>query len=116
MGGAKQWKTTFLAALGIALTKWGKGWNVVGADEALNKLISLTTPLTHEHAFPLATSGIEGFRWLLVGRVTRTISRWFRTERYEETVKIFLDLADPSGEIAGPSRADRGERGPIDNL
>ena len=117
-GAPSSGKTTFLAALSIALTKWGKGWNVVGADEASsNKLIALTTPLTHEHAFPLATSGIEGFRWLLVGRITRTISRWFRTERYEETVKIFLDLADPAGEIAGPSRAERGERVDlIDNL
>ena len=34
-------KTTFLAALNIALTRWGKDWKVIGADEAsTQKLIS----------------------------------------------------------------------------
>ncbi len=117
-GAPSSGKTTFLAALSIALTRWGRDWKVIGADEAsVEMLIKLTTPLLREHAFPPATSGIEAFRWLLVGQVTRTIPRRFRTERYEEIVQIGLDLADPSGEIAGPEWTTLGERGElIDNL
>jgi hypothetical protein len=117
-GAPSSGKTTFLAALSIALTRRGKDWKVVGSDKAsADKLIALTTPLTREHAFPLATSGIEAFRWQLVGQVQRTIPRMFRTERYEETIRIGLDLADPSGEIAGPERTEGGERVElIDNL
>ena len=104
-------KTTFLAALNIALTRWGKDWKVIGADEAsTQKLITLTTTLTRDRAFPEATSGIEGFRWLLVGEVGRSRSKFFRSESYTETVRIALDLADPSGEIAAPEMAERGQR------
>jgi hypothetical protein len=104
-------KTTFLAALNIALTRWGRDWKVIGADEAsTQKLISLTTSLTRDHAFPLATAGIDDFRWLLVGKVPRSRPKLFRSEQYMETVKIALDLADPSGEISSPEMAERGQR------
>lgn len=102
-GAPSSGKTTFLSALSIALTRRGKDWKVIGADKAATeRLVNLTTLLTRNHAFPLATQGIEGFRWLLVGQVPRSTGKRFRKERYEETVTIGLDLVDASGELAGP--------------
>jgi hypothetical protein len=110
-GAPSSGKTTFLAALSIALTRRGTDWKVIGADQAsAQKLIELTTPLTRDHAFPPATSGIEGFRWMLVGQVRRSIPRFLRSERYMETVTFSLDLADPQGELASPELAGLGER------
>lgn len=110
-GAPSSGKTTFLAALSIALTRRGKDWKVIGADQAsAEKLITLTTPLTRDHAFPPATQGIEGFRWLLVGEIPRTIPKLFRSERYMETVGFSLDLADAQGEMASPNWAGLGER------
>jgi hypothetical protein len=118
LGAPSSGKTTFLAALSIALARHQKDWKVIGADKAsADKLIDLTTQLTRHHAFPPATANIEAYQWLLVGHVTYTTTRWFRSERHEETVRIGLDLVDASGEISGPERATLGERDQlIDNL
>jgi hypothetical protein len=118
-GAPSSGKTTFLAALNIALTRRDDGWKVVGTDEAsAETLIGLTTALTRDRTFPLATQGIEHYRWQLVGRVARTIRRGrFRRERREEVIKIRLDLADARGELAAPDQASRGVRADlIDNL
>jgi hypothetical protein len=112
-------KTTFLAALSIALARQEQDWKVIGADEASTEtLIRLTTALARDRRFPQATSGIERYRWILVGRVSRAIPRrWFRAEQREEPIKIGLDLVDASGEISAPDKPSRGVRGDlIDNL
>ena len=115
-------KTTFLAALSIALDRqWDNyNWRVTGADQASNeKLSNLTNALTQDRCFPNATQGIEHNRWVLMGRVLRTIPRrwWFGYGQREETVRIFLDFVDASGEIAGPANLEGSLRGDlIDNL
>lgn len=118
LGAPSSGKTTFLAALSIALARHERDWKVIGADPAsATKLIELTTQLTRNHSFPGATENIEAFQWLLVGNVTRRTTRRFRTERHEETVRIGLDLVDASGEISGPEQTSLGLRTDlIDNL
>ena len=104
-------KTTFLAALSLALNRRGTAWNVTGADDASEDvLIKLTMSLSKGHAFPKATQGIEHYRWMLNGRVTRTARSIFRTEQHHEPVKIGLDLVDASGEIASPKQVGLGIR------
>jgi hypothetical protein len=93
-------KTTFLAALSIALTRQGHQWKVVGTDDAsTKKLITMTTELG-DHTFPPATEGIDRFHWMLMGRVTHfTGRRKSNATRREETVRIGLDFVDAQGEI-----------------
>ena len=112
-------KTTFLAALSIALARQEHDWRLVGADESSTEtLIKLTTQLARDRAFPNATQGIEHHRWTLVGRVSRAIPRrWFGTKRREEPIKVNLDLIDAAGEISSPDMSSRGARDQlIDNL
>lgn len=114
LGAPTSGKTTFLAALSIALTRQGQEWKVVGADEASTQvLVRLTTALIHDHAFPPTTAlgAIEHYRWLLVGPTWRTTKRrWFGSRRTLESVKIGLDLADASGELAKPNLPSHGPR------
>jgi hypothetical protein len=125
LGAPTSGKTTFLAALSIALTRKQhgdeQGWNVVGADTASRRaLVTLTMALADSHTFPPATAlAIHRYRWLLVGPVWRTVPRrWLGTKRVMQPVQIGLDLADASGELASPDQESQG--GPrkdlIDNL
>jgi hypothetical protein len=100
-------KTTFLAALSIALGRHDLGWKLVGSDHpSTNALIQLTTELMSRQRFPEATVGIERYSWFLVGPPGRRARAWFgRNGGSEDSVKIGLDLRDPSGEIFGLDRA-----------
>jgi hypothetical protein len=87
-------KTTFLAALSIALIRRGSVWRVA-----------------KDRSFPAGTIGIAHYRWELDGRFKRKVRRrWFGWEWREQDVRISLDLVDSQGELAGPakrsSRAD----------
>jgi len=106
LGAPVSGKTTFLAALNIALARQNEGWKLVGADPASSeRLVTLTHQLT-ERSYPKATSGIEQFSWMLVGQTMRTERRrWFSPkQQHMDTVKVRLDLADPSGEVANRTR------------
>lgn len=93
-------KTTFLAALSIALNRRQHGWKVIGANKVSTEaLISLTNMLTDDREFPTATlQNIERYRWFLIGSADRRARRWFRRKRVNESVKIGLDLMDLGGE------------------
>jgi hypothetical protein len=106
LGAPTSGKTTFLAALSIALARDTREphWNVVGADAASRQaLVDLTVAL-HQRTFPVATPlAVESYRWLLVGKMLRTVRRrWVGVKRVMQTVRIDLDLADASGELSSP--------------
>ena len=118
-GAPSSGKTTFLAALSLALAQQDRDWRIAGADDAsTNVLIRLTSGLSRDRAFPEATSGMEHYRWLLVGRVRRRLPRsWLRTEYRDEPVRIALDLTDVSGEIYESDKLARALRADlVDNL
>lgn len=70
-------KTTFLAALSIALIRRGSAWRVKGLDSESNELlIDLTVGLTKDQLFPDGTIGIAHYRWALDGKRQRRIRRW----------------------------------------
>lgn len=111
-GAPSSGKTTFLAALSIALTEQAAGWNVAAANEnSEEKLIRMTSALISRHAFPRATDGIDGYQWVLNGRVAETVKkkRWGR-ETKVRPVAIGLDVADPSGELMQSSQLGRDDR------
>ncbi|WP_019629293.1 ATP-binding protein [Actinomadura atramentaria] len=92
-------KTTFLAALHIALNRRQDGWKVVGANgPSTDALIRLTGSLATQGHFPAATRGIERYRWYLVGAAERA-KRFALRRRPPQDVRIGLDLLDPSGEL-----------------
>ncbi len=115
LGAPTSGKTTFLAALRIALDRQQKedqslAWTLIGDDEAsVRQLEELTSKLDTDRAFPVATpvGSIEQYRWRLIGPAWHTVKRrWLGTKRVLQTVQIAIDLADASGEMANPKRYD----------
>ena len=93
-------KSTFLAALGIAIALHGEGWSLAGRDQASTEmLISLTRRLTGG-AFPMATAGIHEFAWVLEGTPPPAArQRWPRRDRTAgPPSRIDLRLVDSPGE------------------
>jgi hypothetical protein len=105
LGAPSSGKSTFLAALSLALTWRGEDWKIVPSDDAsAQALIRMTTRLTVDCDFPVSTwQGIEHYRWLLFGHVARVTSQRRRGIRRREVsqgpVRIDLRIADPPGEI-----------------
>ncbi len=107
-------KTTFLAALSIALIRqdgsrpdknankeslWVRGVEKRDADA----LTSLTTQLVDNRVFPKATGSVEVYKWELVGTVQRSVpGRWFGRMQREVSVIIPLNLVDAPGGAAHP--------------
>ena len=107
-GATASGKTTFLAALSLALAQAGGAWNVAAADPAsTNELIDMTRALHGLKTFPEATQGVSYLEWLLNGTVSETVPKGrFRKETRSRPVSVGLSLVDPSGE--GWRSANRG--------
>ena len=108
-GATSTGKTTFLAALSIALMRQKAQWRVGGTDQAsVDRLTELTTRLTADRLFPSATQGVEHYNWELIGTVRRAGQRrwrWLTPTYYDESVRIPLHLIDAPGEAADRSKA-----------
>ncbi|MEV0663504.1 hypothetical protein ACIBI3_30085 [Actinomadura luteofluorescens] len=99
-GAAGCGKTTFLAALDIALTQVDGDWKVVGADAGSTEVLTdLTRSLADRRQFPRATGeAIERYKWYLIGdRPVRT-GRFPRRRTVVRESRIGLDLIDAGGE------------------
>jgi MinD-like ATPase involved in chromosome partitioning or flagellar assembly len=126
LGAPGSGKTTFLAALPVALGRMSadlndQQWGVVGADKAsIDALLDMTKSLTSDHRFPAATAlSVERYRWLLRGRAPQMVARRFRWRRRQESraFNLAIDIADPSGELASRSQVNKPARGDlVDNL
>jgi hypothetical protein len=108
LGAPASGKTTFLAALSIALSRHkseGQGWNVAGSDAASRlALVSFTMKLANTRAFPAQNlpGAVERYNWLLTGQAMHTVPRrLIGTKRELKNVQIGLQLADASGEMYG---------------
>jgi hypothetical protein len=111
LGAPTSGKTTFLAALSIALARRKNEWKLVGGNDASTQtLITLTEQLA-DRAFPEPTVGIDEFSWLLIGPVMRKIQLWWIfAKRTKRIVQIRLNVADPSGEVAKGGRTKHANR------
>lgn len=105
LGAPSSGKSTFLAALSLALTWRGGEWKVIPSDDAsAQALINMVSRLTVKFDFPIMTwESIELYRWMLFGRIPHTRSRrrgaWQRDEQEGEPVRIDMRVSDPPGEI-----------------
>jgi hypothetical protein len=109
-------KTTFLAALSVALQRSEDlKWSMWGDDDASEtKLHDMVSELTSGHKFPRPTDGIEQFAWVLNGPV-RGGRKWYRRDG-QEYIQVRLDVTDARGEIAGPQLGASKRAELIDNL
>ncbi|WP_067464058.1 hypothetical protein [Actinomadura macra] len=104
-------KTTFLAALNIALARRRDDWTIVGNDDAsTSALLKMTSELADSRRFPHATTGLERLNWTLLGSVEERTGRPWRRRVVRHPVRIGLELLDPPGESFSDTRADRRDR------
>lgn len=104
LGASEAGKTTFLAALQIALLRRKDiGWSLTGENPASTlAMIRFMEAMTSQHEFPPATVfRHENYRWSLIGEKRENLEwdRW-RFRRRVREVKIPLDLVDGPGEAA----------------
>ena len=110
-------KTTFLAALDIALKRRRYGFNITGTtDASVNLLIEMTDRLVVKREFPPMTEAIDYFEWELYRNQQRAAEP-SGIAMPPGRGRITLSLADPSGELARPERrGDPDRKKLIDDL
>ena len=76
-------KTTFLAALNVAVLRGGHNWRIFGVDDEATAFLSESTAmLTERREFPEATTNLEHRSWVMMGETeVRYGSRWRRSAR-----------------------------------
>jgi Double-GTPase 2 len=102
-------KTTFLAAINVALERQDEPWQLFGADEASAEALGrFERELITDRVFPEATQRPELYRW----RLTRTVQqrlpvRWrgytVGYRKREVPVAIPLEVVDAPGGSADPA-------------
>ena len=111
LGATASGKSTFLAALGIALARQDTDWNLVPKDApSADRLVSMTAALTGQSQFPSPTTDFEQYEWALNGRYTRVGKKLFRKKEITEPVQIVLQFTDPPGETLHSNSARTPER------
>jgi hypothetical protein len=92
-------KTSFLAALSIAVAQTRRNWQLYGVNKtSVDFLTTNTHILTHERRFPAATQNVDELSWVLTTEIERTFPRkWRRTEIRKVPLELHLDLLDPPG-------------------
>ncbi len=112
LGATGAGKTTFLGALQIALLQDDSGWTIWSRDPASRKeMIKMNTALTSEGEFPLPSTGIDTFDWILSSKRERTErSGRFGTRSFDESLQVTLKLTDASGELARSDQMDLEDR------
>jgi hypothetical protein len=99
-GASATGKTSFLAALYIALMDQQTGWRLRGDDQAsVQELTRLTNALTNKGVFPQATERLQEYHWSLVGRKPITEWHWYGPRRRNANVVIPMPVVDVSGEV-----------------
>jgi hypothetical protein len=101
LGGPGSGKTTYLAALSMALMQ-GPGWRLIAKDDPSTDMLTRgVMDLIRRRVFPRATAGIDGYQWKLAGEVEHVrLAGWRRRPvRHTEAVSVDLRVTDATGEI-----------------
>jgi len=106
LGASEAGKTSFLAALQIALLRQPDlGWSLTGDDQGSTlAMIGFMDAMSNQHAFPQPTViRHENYRWSLIGEIPGVREwHWWGFRRRTRRIRISLDLVD------GPGEASRG--------
>lgn len=100
-GAPQSGKTTFLAALRVAMNRADPGWRLDGVDgPSIDFLADSTHQLTEDRVFPSATTQLEQLSWRLTGSREVRVPRRYRPARRESVPdRILLDFVDPPGRL-----------------
>ncbi|GIH69001.1 DEAD/DEAH box helicase family protein [Sphaerimonospora thailandensis] len=103
-------KTTFLAALSIALSRRNDDWKIVGSDPAsTDYLIDKTSELSGGRVFPEASKVVERYHWMLIGPTTKKTRWWSRKPKLGAQPRIRINMIDaPGGLYASGGRTAEG--------
>lgn len=108
LGAQQTGKTTFIAALQIALLRNPElGWSLTGDNPGSTQaLVNFMTDMTDNHVFPRPTVAIENYRWSLEAELPDAVREWhwWRFRRRDRYVRVPLELVDAPGETADGSR------------
>lgn len=97
-GASGSGKTSFLAALYVAVNQSRGSWKIVGVDdESVDFLTGMTDSLTRRGAFPRKTEGIQNLSWTIIGQTERTVGSRFRKRTEVVPTHFQLDLIDAQG-------------------
>jgi len=101
LGGPGSGKTTYLAALSIALMR-GPGWRLIAKDDLSTSMLTQgVLDLIRRRVFPRATDEITSYHWRLAGEVEHVLRTGWRRRpvRRVEAVSVDLRVTDATGEI-----------------
>jgi len=102
LGARQTGKTTFLAALQLALLRRpALGWALRGESEASAKaLTDFVIQMTDKHIFPDPSTQIEEYKWSLEADLPRAIKEWhwWGFRRRDQYIRIPIELVDAPGE------------------
>jgi hypothetical protein len=103
LGASEAGKTSFLAALQIALLRQPDlGWSLTGDDPgSTHAMIDFMDAMSNQHAFPQPTQvRHENYHWSLIGGIPGVRKHWYSVRSHTERIRIPLDLVDGPGEAA----------------
>lgn len=101
-GAPQSGKTTFLAALRIAMSLGDPGWRLDGANDASTAFLAASTDqLSEQRVFPSATQSSEKLSWRLHGsRQVKERTKWYRPGATRDVpMRVNLDFVDPPGRL-----------------
>ena len=98
-------KTTYLAALDVALRKATPPWTLTGLDKAsTDSLSELTAGIVERSCFPNSTHSIDSCWFTMTGSVAARTPRWSRRQGSPTQLQFDLGVVDPTGELFLPDR------------
>jgi hypothetical protein len=102
-------KTTFLAALNIALILKEGPWRVIGADgPSRDFLIEMTSALSQHQRFPDATLALGHYKWFLSRQPEKKGRSWWFGRKPSPRQRIGLDVLDAPGGFYRANRTGSG--------
>jgi hypothetical protein len=100
-------KTTFLAALNIAIQQMNGDWSFVAENAASEEaLVRISAELAGKGAFPMPTSAGQAYQCVLQGHIPVAVRRMFRKEQRPELLQILLEFADVPDMASAPGQEE----------
>jgi energy-coupling factor transporter ATP-binding protein EcfA2 len=113
-------KTSFLAALNVAVTQSRSDWTLYGVnDESVDFLTESTETLTDKRRFPEATTDLTDLSWVMVTEIERQVrtGRLFqKPQKIRVPLEFHLDLLDAPGDMFKSKPSGAGGAADFDEL
>ncbi len=99
-GAPESGKTTFLAALQVAVLRTSGDWMLFGVNEESNDFLDTQTGMLTQHRrFPAATKFSNALSWTLRGTTQQPTGRRFGKKFQDVPIEVNIDLLDSPGAV-----------------